>query len=48
MVAPASGFYATGGLGRQEARIAYVLNVDALVESVEILGVALEKYPRRV
>jgi aspartate aminotransferase len=43
MVAPASGFYATD-LGKQEVRIAYVLNADDLARSVEILRVALARY----
>lgn len=45
MMAPGSGFYSRPGLGKQEARIAYVLNVEALERSIEILGAALEKYP---
>lgn len=44
MVAPASGFYATPGLGKNEVRIAYVLDVERLKRSVEILGKALEAY----
>lgn len=48
MMAPASGFYATPGAGKTEARIAYVLNVDALEQSLEVLKVALDRYPRRV
>ena len=38
MMAPAPGFYATPGLGRDEVRIAYVLNCDDLRASVEVLG----------
>jgi aspartate aminotransferase len=44
MVAPGTGFYGTPGLGKQEARIAYVLEVPALVKSVEILAAALKAY----
>jgi aspartate aminotransferase len=44
MVAPAAGFYATPGLGKNEVRIAYVLNCDDLEASVEVLGAALEAY----
>ncbi len=44
MVAPAAGFYATPGLGRNEVRIAYVLNCDDLRRSVEVLGAALDAY----
>ena len=35
MMAPASGFYATPGLGKQEARIAYVLNTEALKKVID-------------
>jgi aspartate aminotransferase len=45
MMAPASGFYATAGLGKNEARIAYVLNVAALERSLETLSAALGVYP---
>jgi len=45
MMAPATGFYATPGLGKQEARIAYVLNKKALANAVECLRVALTQYP---
>ena len=48
MMAPAAGFYATQGLGKQEARIAYVLNVEALRNAVECLTVALQQYPGRL
>ena len=44
MVAPANGFYASD-LGRSEVRIAYVLNAEALREAVELLRIALERYP---
>ena len=44
MVAPASGFYATPGLGKSEVRIAYVLNEDDLRRSVEVLRAALAEY----
>lgn len=45
MMAPATGFYATKGLGKQEVRLAYVLNQDALKASVEVLREALKVYP---
>jgi aspartate aminotransferase len=48
MLAPASGFYSRPGLGRDQVRIAYVLNVGDLRSAVECLAVALEKYPGRV
>ncbi len=44
MVAPASGFYVTPGLGKDEVRIAYVLKDDDLREGVRILAVALPAY----
>jgi aspartate aminotransferase len=45
MVAPASGFYATPGLGKNEVRIAYVLKIEDLKNSVEVLKEALKVYP---
>ena len=47
MMAPASGFYATKGLGTDEARIAYVLEKNALKDAVECLAEALKVYPGR-
>ncbi len=44
MVAPAGGFYSTEGEGKNQVRIAYVLNKSDLKRCVEILKVALEKY----
>lgn len=44
MVAPATGFYATKGLGEDEIRIAYVLEEKKLERAIELLGLALEKY----
>jgi aspartate aminotransferase len=44
MVAPAEGFYSTEGLGKNQIRIAYVLNEKDLKTSVYILKLALEKY----
>ena len=44
MVAPASGFYATEGLGKNQVRIAYVLNTDDLKNAIEIIRLGLEKY----
>jgi aspartate aminotransferase len=45
MMAPAAGFYAKPELGAQQARLAYVLNVDALKDCIEILREALKVYP---
>ncbi len=44
MVAPAAGFYATPGLGKNQIRIAYVLKKEQLVKAVHILGRALKEY----
>ena len=44
MLAPASGFYGTKGLGRDEVRLAYVLNVDDLNKAMDCLEKALETY----
>jgi aspartate aminotransferase len=48
MLAPASGFYSTPGLGKNEVRIAYVLKIDDLRNAMETLGEALKIYPGRV
>ena len=50
MVAPASGFYHTPGLGKDEVRIAYVLKISELKKAMETLTMALQAYPgtRRV
>lgn len=45
MLAPASGFYAEKGLGKNEARIAYVLKLDDLHNAVRCLEEALKVYP---
>ncbi|SHH52673.1 aspartate aminotransferase [Clostridium collagenovorans DSM 3089] len=44
MVAPAEGFYATEGLGKNEIRISYCLNTKDLEDAMNILAIALEKY----
>lgn len=44
MVAPATGFYATSGLGKQEVRIAYVLKLEDIQHAVKCLKVALKEY----
>ena len=44
MMAPGSGFYATPGMGRDEVRIAYALNIEDLKRAVMILEKALEAY----
>lgn len=45
MMAPASGFYSNPEHGRNEVRIAYVLEREALKRAIFILGKALEAYP---
>jgi aspartate aminotransferase len=47
MLAPATGFYGTPGLGANEVRIAYVLHLDDLDEAMDCLEKALEEYPDR-
>jgi aspartate aminotransferase len=47
MMAPAPGFYATQGLGKNQVRIAYVLKKDDLVNAVKCLEVGLKEYPGR-
>ncbi|MBI9055651.1 MAG: pyridoxal phosphate-dependent aminotransferase [Bacteroidales bacterium] len=47
MVAPATGFYATSGLGKNEVRIAYVLKKEDLANAMETLEAALKAYPGR-
>lgn len=47
MMAPASGFYSTPGLGKQEVRIAYVLKKADLEKAMKTLEAALEAYPGR-
>jgi aspartate aminotransferase len=45
MLAPATGFYGTPGLGKQEVRLAYVLNTEAINSAMDCLERALEEYP---
>ena len=47
MVAPANGFYSTPGLGVDEVRIAYVLNVADIKKAMHILAEGLKSYPGR-
>ena len=44
MVAPAAGFYATEGMGKNQIRIAYVLKKERLKKAVQILKEALKTY----
>lgn len=47
MMAPGAGFYHSEGLGKQEARIAYVLHIDDLNAAMDCLEEALKVYPGR-
>jgi len=47
MLAPATGFYGTPGLGKQEVRLAYVLNLSAIDAAMDCLQNALIQYPGR-
>ena len=47
MLAPATGFYSTPGMGKDEVRISYVLNVTDMKRSMEILEAAVKAYPGR-
>lgn len=47
MLAPATGFYGTAGLGKHEVRLAYVLNLDSLAKAMDCLAEALKVYPGR-
>jgi aspartate aminotransferase len=48
MLAPATGFYGTPGLGMQEVRLAYVLNVQSLDKAMDCLEAALKVYPGKI
>jgi aspartate aminotransferase len=47
MVAPGTGFYATPGKGKKEARVAYVLNEKDLKRSAELLARAVKEYNKK-
>ena len=47
MMAPATGFYSTPGSGKNEVRMAYVLNTDDLNKAMDCLEIALKEYPGR-
>lgn len=48
MLAPATGFYGTAGLGKQEVRLAYVLNTEALHSAMDCLEQALQVYSEKI
>lgn len=47
MLAPATGFYGTPGLGKKEVRLAYVLNINDIESAMDCLEQALKVYPAR-
>jgi aspartate aminotransferase len=47
MMAPATGFYSNPIAGKQQVRIAFVLNIESLTQAVECLAEALKVYPER-
>ena len=47
-MAPGTGFYTEPGLGKNEVRIAYVLNKEYLKHALVVLAKALEAYPGRI
>ena len=47
MLAPATGFYSSKGLGKNEVRLAYVLNTIDLNKAMDCLEMALLVYPNR-
>ena len=48
MLAPASGFYGSAGLGLSEVRLAYVLNLKSIDSAMDVLEAALQVYPDRI
>ncbi len=47
MITPAESFYKTPGMGRNQARIAYVLEIEEMKKALRILDAALKAYPGR-
>lgn len=48
MLAPGAGFYGTEGLGKNEVRLAYVLNTEAIHKAMDCLDAALLAYPETI
>jgi aspartate aminotransferase len=48
MLAPATGFYGTEGLGKQEVRLAYVLNEESIHAAMDCLEAALKVYVNKI
>ena len=46
MIAPAEGFYSTKGFGKNQIRIAYVLNENQLKDAILILKNGLNEYKK--
>lgn len=46
MIAPGTGFYATPGKGKHEARVAYVLNEKSLIRAAELLCLGVKEYTK--
>ena len=47
MLAPAEGFYSTPGLGKDEVRLAYILNCEDLTRAMEIMSAGLKAYSKK-
>ena len=47
MFAPGEGFYMTPGMGKNEIRIAYVLDVDSMRRGAELIALGLEAYKKK-
>ena len=47
MLAPATGFYGTVGLGKQEVRLAYVLNLESINAAMDCLEESLKVYNKK-
>lgn len=48
MLAPATGFYSTPGLGKNEVRLAYVLKIEDINKAIDCLEEALKVYPGKI
>lgn len=46
LMTPAESFYATPGLGKNEVRLSYCLDVHRLMEAMDILEIAIKTYPK--
>jgi len=48
MLAPGAGFYTEGNLGKQEVRLAYVINKEQIKIAMDCLAAGLMEYPGRI